>query len=639
MFKGPYLVDFVVTLPQLISQWEQQIKKMTKPGTFRIIKYTANSDDCPTAFKRTDPIFADNPANMHTIILTSPRVLANRQGPKCATNWATETNQPDLIKICKDIAKGIKPNNWPYDLGGKVRLCIVDEAVIVKNIKSRQYLAVKWLEAQFYLLATGTPDMNRIDDLRALISLMEPTRDQIEGFESQHNVETFTFDPYNGIAGDNDPVHQYLRCTLKYANKYIFKDSLKAELKGDKLTDLLQSVMIRRSFVSVVNGKKVGADMPPLKSRIIEAEFTIPEHEEYDRASAEPLEKLLHWDKKQGKVFWNFEAVRQLLLLALWTGFEHIQHLFKTKSKKKEDTTSQELTEDEDQFDCFHILSYDDRLYRILTAYCATNRNVEKPKKHDICAQLRIVLKGAPKLRELLMVVSSLLILRKEKLLLFCSGPGMMIFIEAVISACRITTRLLHAKMSGDDRDKVVAEWNMKPEPMVLLTTMNVGSLGLNLQEDCHYVMFTDPCVNQATWGQCTGRLLRNGQKYPVEAITLTTKATFNDNQLTSNAEKIRPFVIALMDRTHVELDMVEGALGQRQFEIADYVEDDEGRLYKADSAEVLGKGYRKLSPEELMRRFSLVAMGNKISRVNAVGRVITPRQAQVSQARHTSTR
>lgn len=84
--------------------------------------------------------------------------------------------------------------------------------------------------------------------------------------------------------------------------------------------------------------------------------------------------------------------------------------------------------------------------------------------------------------------------------------------------------------MSPFERERLVAEWNSQDtDYQVCILNLLVSSAGLNLHGNCRRGIIASPFWNVNTPSQCTGRLIRIGQK-PWQDMRMYTKVCLTSN-------------------------------------------------------------------------------------------------------------
>lgn len=97
-----------------------------------------------------------------------------------------------------------------------------------------------------------------------------------------------------------------------------------------------------------------------------------------------------------------------------------------------------------------------------------------------------------------------------QKILIVDSCPLNAWYAEVVLRAALVDARTLHSALEPSERDTLVNEFNDPQSTLrVLITTYDMGSVGLNLHHACNRVILTSPGRSWAQEAQAAGRALR----------------------------------------------------------------------------------------------------------------------------------
>ena len=118
----------------------------------------------------------------------------------------------------------------------------------------------------------------------------------------------------------------------------------------------------------------------------------------------------------------------------------------------------------------------------------------------------------------------------KEKSLVFCQFTGEMNEIHKRLADIEVPVLRIDGSVTGENRDKCIAEFKTGPANAVLLIQIKAGGVGLNLQEATR-VYITTPSWNPATELQAIGRAHRTGQ---VREVTVRRLVYTGDDSLPS---------------------------------------------------------------------------------------------------------
>jgi hypothetical protein len=99
---------------------------------------------------------------------------------------------------------------------------------------------------------------------------------------------------------------------------------------------------------------------------------------------------------------------------------------------------------------------------------------------------------------------------RMKKILVLEETPLNAWFYERVLNYMHISTKVLAAHLSLDERMELVNSFNDEDsEPHILIIMYQVNAQGVNLDRACHMVIVASPAINVAQEVQGWGRVLR----------------------------------------------------------------------------------------------------------------------------------
>jgi len=116
--------------------------------------------------------------------------------------------------------------------------------------------------------------------------------------------ETNVYD--EDICSDGSPTSMFLRPTVQMYKKWIAHPDIPAPAQGVRLASLLQSCMIKRTYVSKVQGKPILDAIPIAHSQQAICTFTGDEKTVYNDLSKEAKRKFMRVNKRTGKMEWNW---------------------------------------------------------------------------------------------------------------------------------------------------------------------------------------------------------------------------------------------------------------------------------------------------------------------------------------------
>ncbi len=138
----------------------------------------------------------------------------------------------------------------------------------------------------------------------------------------------------------------------------------------------------------------------------------------------------------------------------------------------------------------------------------------------------------------------------------------------------KIDIASLHANMTEQQRANTIDAFTDNPGgSQVLVCSYRVGSIGLNLQNLCHFAIVVEPATSSPIQDQAIFRIRRLNQHKKQTTILLHQRHTHNDWQYANQKRKVLPGLVSQMsDEGLVEWnvpggdpdsDEVVGLLGQ----------------------------------------------------------------------------
>ncbi|OBT70727.1 hypothetical protein VF21_10289 [Pseudogymnoascus sp. 05NY08] len=503
---------------EIIQQWAGDIKNFD-PKMISLVYYGSEALTIATTGKKVDgPLlrgsvhFDGSERNARTIILTSPDTLRARHGPTRLLNH--RMNDLGWTKIQAEDAWRQPDRTWERDLSGLFEFLVIDEAHCIKNASTAISTTIKWMQPPFTILATATVLPNGINDFEGFVNIIQANTDlwTLENLQ-QWGVRR-DVNPYE--PPDDHPA-AVLRMTLHAVHTWITGPNASLEKRGFYLEKAWKRCLLRRTYASKDpsdHNKVIGESLPRLFSRRIICRFSPDEQRSYNELSAMPLQKLAHF-LPDGKVCWNRKHARNLMLLSTalsyqWTGdYVTADQVKGWKAKKGCLWSRLELIRD--------------------SQVKATGKcDFDLPEKHEIAKQLALICRGSPKLRQLLQIVASLVVLAGRKIGIWCSLPANQILLHACFQALQIDSATYTAELSSEERHSLVKKFTTKTDEChIFVGSYAVGSVGLNLQNLCNDTIEFDSPMNEGEKVQATGRFRRLTQPHTVKRFELSVEDSF----------------------------------------------------------------------------------------------------------------
>lgn len=552
--------------------------------SWQVLKYQGDgralqSNQVPNLTQQSE-IFTPNTVNARTFILTSVQTLDRRHGPQAMKKYLSTLR--DYRAVDPDKYKYTPIPEAPCYIPGKFFTVVADEAHLLKAYSSETDqlgnwgMSVGWLCPEFTLLVTATPSKNSVHDWEAYLTFMQP---RILPRKPNGTLYTATdadkFDPY--IESSKLPA----ACKLNphFARHHVFRDGLSDDIQGVNLRSLQKEIMVRRGYKTLVNGKPMEQILPRLHKRRIECTWDSDEAKQrYLRFEKGPKSYLAQPNKETGRIIWNGGAYRHLCLLTSWLGFEANLALIGSHKLK------------EMKADGKH------QLHKWLMNYKALIEEQERergtvfnvPDRTDYVGQVKLIISEAPKIKNLLALISDEVIVNNENTIVWTQFPAQQILLHAIFSVFNLKVDMVTSDLTEPERRKIIADFckeNRKGK--VLILSYHISAAGLNLQSTCHLAEHFDTPYNQATREQADGRIRRLGQTHDCYSWAFGIKGTFNDTQLANFISKAMANNYSEMNPEIFDVEVSADQYGKKECKVGNMVLVD-GKMCQGDSPSAL---------------------------------------------------
>uniref|UniRef100_A0A093V772 Serine/threonine-protein kinase pakH n=1 Tax=Talaromyces marneffei PM1 TaxID=1077442 RepID=A0A093V772_TALMA len=543
----PTYQPFLLIVPStILMQWANEIQKVTDAFDVRILfgdKKAYKTGTWKKASLITEPLtchsqmFDGSFENANIIILTTYDTFRSRHGPPAVERWLRKQGRKNPMQYSPSLAVGpsdYKPPGWPGDLEGVFHDVILDEGHTVRNKDSGLSISIRWLQAKFHLIMSGTIFYNSIMDFAGYVNLIV-AEETNRVWDQPDKMRELNVDPGdNPFALDDSHAGAFLRFTRRGLDRFVFSNSITVAVASVRLKMIMPSIMVRRTLSSVIRirGQMVviGARIPPSQTRIINVQFTDVERNLYDTLVAPHYKGLIM--EKDHKIVLNMAKYRMLTLLTTWLGFEYVESVL----------TASNLD------DFLKLFAYNTVCQSLgRTVYHKQYANArtwfevvrkEGKKIYPSINAIRTLLRGSPKMRAMLPIVIHNCLVRKEKQIIWCNFPANQIHVAAVLKECGIDARIFHAKLDYRQRDILIHSFTNTDECQILIMSLAVNALGLNLQPRCNIMHFYDLPITKAVMDQAIGRLRRFGQQLVVIVYVYQVSKSWNTRQATAAGQK-----------------------------------------------------------------------------------------------------
>ncbi|OBT87126.1 hypothetical protein VE02_02227 [Pseudogymnoascus sp. 03VT05] len=268
------------------------------------------------------------------------------------------------------------------------------------------------------------------------------------------------------------PAAQELQLSMKAIQTFVTGKDVDPTTSGEYLKRIWERCLLRRTYSSVdpsfgsnVSGerRRIGESLPLLFTRRIICRFTETEQKTYDELSREPLQKLAKF-LPGGRV-----------------------DMLKFIHTKQGSTLTFAL-----------------------------------PGRDEIAKQLAVICQGSPKLRQLLQMIASLVVLSDKKIGIWSSTPANQLLLCACFRALRIDAAIYTSELNPEERKDLVKRFTTEVDKChIFVGSYSVGSIGLNLQALCNHSVDFDSPSNEGQSKQSIGRFRRISQPFNVERFEL----------------------------------------------------------------------------------------------------------------------
>ena len=528
---GPPKPTIYVTLPNLVPQVAAELRQNV-PG-LQVFTYHGTKSTGKHLFTldRNNAIFDDtNEDNASVIVISSYGMLRARHGPMKQKDWRKQKLMREdgmnasAANERAEEQQHVHDPNWAGSLADKFGRLICDESHEIGNADTQQWIALSWLNTKYRTLMTATPLAPSEASFAGQLQLMQRraawSPDHLERLGVTRN-----FDPWD--VDEDDPA-ALLRFTSRSIMEHIINNATLSKVdKGNRFRAIMKRLVIKRTVGSEVpfgSGRKIGQDIPPVQYITARCTFTDQEQKDYERMLKNTLDRdAMKALKDNDRSMWT-PSFRRMMLLCASLKFEHMLDL--TLAALKEMRNNDEVT-----------------------AYQLLRHRAQKQERQGQAAFVlpaaedgqQIVwehARGSPKLRYLMFIVAELVVLKQEKLTVWCTLPSTQQWIESVLKEAGVRARSYRADMPMKEKTALQDSFNDSDDIEVLILPFKGASCGLNLQKSCRNMVFFDPAPNSELHQQAVGRHQRVGQTKTMRCIRLFVSGGWDEQQNRHQAEK-----------------------------------------------------------------------------------------------------
>jgi SNF2 family DNA or RNA helicase len=541
---APFLV---IVPPSIITQWARELQRISKTlyvllyyGDYRIesVPGTDRAKTVQSLITHDSELFDGSGKRGRTVIITTYETWRSRHGPSALAAWRKSNKLPGL-------PAGVCDPTWPSNLSGKFQDVILDEAHLLRNPDSSQSIAVRWLKATFYLCMSATILFNSINDFKGYIDLIIPgdsecdwSKDSLDRLGVGPNVNPFSLESsHPGVV---------LQMTRGAIMRHIFNKNVTTTVAGARIRKLFAQMMIRRTLTSImtINGRSfmIGESIPPSHSTVINCRFTVDERSLYTHLCASHYRGLI--TIVNDRYIFNMRKYRMLTLLTSWLGFEFVEETA-TAANWENTIRALRLKGLARQWEKEIVQRHAVHGKQDIKAFFRSIRRAGRQTQPRV-QTLRILLRGSPKMRQMLPLISHQVLVEKQKAIVWCAFPATQAYVAACLLEGGIDTRVFHSGLTNSDRHVLVDQFTKETITcMVLVCSLSVNAHGLNLHALCSICHLFDLAFSDSVRDQAIGRLRRLGQQNIVQVFEYRVINSFNTRQISNSTNKATAGIIA----------------------------------------------------------------------------------------------
>lgn len=432
------------------------------------------------------------------------------------TNYDSLGAEYKMSETKKEGMVLLDPDTWFHRV-------ILDEGHLIRNRVTNAALGAFRLNATYRLVLSGTPIMNKPDELFPLVCFLK-------------------IDPYDDWPHFNRYIARILR-KEKLRDTALGRDAL------SKMDRLRERTMLVRSKQDLIDDKPI-IELPERREVIEHCEFDKDELEFYRNLEAKTDIEVKKYQKARRDGDMNFAQVLAKLL-RLRQACCHPNLLIKYSGEEDENESEDDLPSADEDSDLEDIQVVKKK--KRSPASKAQLRHYYRQLEEDYVPSAKI-----NKTIELLTRIRDTA--PGEKIILFSFFTSFLDILEVALRRVADDLRLKHTRFDGRmtpaEKDAAVADFtSAESDTMIILISLKSGNAGLNLNRANHVVIL-EPYWNPFVEQQAIDRAYRIGQTRPVTVYKVLVPQTVEDRILSLQEAK----------RSMVELALGTGkSAGERQ--------------------------------------------------------------------------
>ena len=462
------MLTLIIVSVNLVHQWINAIQEIAP--ALKIWKYYSDPHEKLTEAEsivdkmliRKHSLLNDTEGNEQCVIITTYETLAAHYRVKvqkiwqCKNHWSCEKTELECY---------IYDDDWAEELTYQFDTVILDEAHIIKNLKTQSNTAISWLQL-WYICLTETMLLAGVKNWADYYKLLQ-----------QHFAERLwalfmlakwdLTDDCNSYDLSADHSAVSLQLTLTAAKRFIYSYHLNAVTAGARLEMIWCYTVLRHTHafkISFSAEKTIEDNLSKIHSVVLKTEFFISEQNLYKSQTESLLHKLIYSDQQTKKLHWSFETMHLLSLACVWTEFHHIE--FKIRA------------------DAILKWSSDKNFIHAWLKAIAEKYSVwvNISEKADKAGQLALICCEFSKLRVLLQLLTDKIVHDQKKITVWCQYLTTQLLIYSVLQLTDVDECLFSASMTESQCQKTITAFNeMSQKAMMFISSYMIESCSLNL--------------------------------------------------------------------------------------------------------------------------------------------------------------
>ncbi|KKY25934.1 putative dna repair helicase [Diplodia seriata] len=299
-------------------------------------------------------------------------------------------------------------------------MMILDEALNIKSGKdSLVWRTLSGLNATSVIALTGTPIPNVPVDVIGMLDYQS------------------TFNPYNLPEGHPNAL---LQCHVNAIHDWI-KNEKDPRLQGERLKKLFRHCLLSRRYTTVVNGRVIGADLPPIKIETVVLRGTPAQDKQIGDIMKELKDRLLKAVKSGSSMAFVPKVVRTASQASFWFPFARMETWDGCKTIRE---IRKDLTGVPNAAQLKRVMMYIHKEDQTILGF--------DPTAFDGLDLVEKVIEQSPKMQWALHDATIMVLALQKKIVLWVNWPWAQLLTEVVLKACGFSASSYHAGLSRGDQ-------------------------------------------------------------------------------------------------------------------------------------------------------------------------------------------